>query len=309
MSTSSSAHIARASVEAGLELTWAQWSALGSLAHSRRGSASSMVDPEALILFSLYLAQHESRLLDQVGWWAESGSRLTSIKRMKSICARVPIWKKGLGSFARMALDSGDKRWQVHAVGGAGPTYRRGKGPPRPSLVSGATVWLRLRTAFGVSAKADVLAFLLGIHGSKVVVREIADATAYTATAVRMAADDLARGRFIRRIDQKPAQYYVPPAPWADLLQMDALPEWRFWVDTFAFMSEVAEWAQSVGQQEEPRLRVVASRARDLVDKHMAVMHLESLPIRDPRGLRGQAVLGVLQEMVDTTAAWARDHV
>jgi hypothetical protein len=307
MSTSSSVQIARIAAEAGLELTWAQWSALGSLATSRRRPAIALVDPEALILFSLHLAPLEARLLDQVGWWAEVGSELTSVKRMKSIVARIPIWESGLKSFATLALEAGDKRWRAHAAG-EGVDYRRGKGPPQLSLAARSTVWLRLRAGFGVGAKADVLAFLLGIRGSRVVVREIADACGYSAPTIKAAADDLARSRFIRRLEHRPAEYYAPPGPWAEILEVDVLPEWRFWVATFAFLTAAADWAGSV-ERGDLDGRLAASGARDLIDRHMAVMHLESLPARDPRGLKGDAVVGVLHEMVRSTAEWARCNV
>ena len=90
-------------------------------------------------------------LIDLVGWWAESGSDLTSVKRMKSLSARFPIWEPSLRAFATMALQAGDRRWQSHADPGL-VEWRPGKGPPSPSLAADSTLWLRLRAAFGIRA-------------------------------------------------------------------------------------------------------------------------------------------------------------
>ena len=68
--------------EATAEAAWAQWSAIFTVAASRR-PARAIVDPEALLLISLLLRDHEPRLWSAVVLWAQVGARLLSVQRAK----------------------------------------------------------------------------------------------------------------------------------------------------------------------------------------------------------------------------------
>ena len=323
MSLPRSRRIAKTAIDCGLEIAWAQWSALGSLASSRDARRSrSLVDPEALILISFHVLSLERRLEDLLAWWASVGSALVSVKRLKSLSERFPGKIQGFFSFASMAFERGDRRWRTHANLDRDRIYREGKGPSDLSLAAPSALWLRLRSALGVGAKADVLAFLLGIHGARASAREMSDATGYTTTAVRAAADELAKGRLIRSTSRRPVEYFAPPRPWADLLELEVptglrdaavqsplrdLPVWHSWAAIFVFLAEVDDWAQRVEAQDLGE-RVVASRARDLVERHMSTMHRESIRVPEPRGFHGTDALWVLEEMVAITAEWAREN-
>ncbi len=70
--------------EAAVTVAWRQWAALGSMASSGK-RARSMVDPEALILLSLALRDHERRLSDVIHQWVVHGVRLLSVQRTKNL--------------------------------------------------------------------------------------------------------------------------------------------------------------------------------------------------------------------------------
>ena len=75
----------------GVSACRSQWVAMGAGANpSSEGRARSIVDLEALVLLSLYHREHERRLADLVVWWARTGSRLTSVKRLLTIARRFP---------------------------------------------------------------------------------------------------------------------------------------------------------------------------------------------------------------------------
>ena len=110
-------------------------------------------------------------------------------------------------------------------------------------------------------------AFLLGMGGSWVSVSVISEATGYSGTAIRAAVRDMALGRLIRETENRPARYFVPAKPWAELLEISpyasphrddlAMPPWRFWSDIFGFLLSVVDWSErAIGS--EGALEVVA---------------------------------------------------
>ena len=68
-------------------------------------------------------------------------------------------------------------------------------------LVEPATLLLRLRLGLGVGVKAEVLGFLVARDGEWANVKALAAACECTVRAVRRAADELARARFIQADD------------------------------------------------------------------------------------------------------------
>src|SRR5258705_2182483 len=111
---------------------------------------------------SLALLGDERRLGDAVSWWAHAASRLVSVQRLRTMARRGPAGAQAhVERFAATATEAGDRRWQ-HLVAGAAPLpLRRAKGLEHPQLAEPAALMPRLRAAFGVGAKADVLLFLL----------------------------------------------------------------------------------------------------------------------------------------------------
>ena len=154
-------------------------------------------------------------------WWASVGSRLTSVQRIRTLAKNFPEdVRHSLGRYASLAAAAGDRRWKrLAAEEVPGPRGRALKGPDVLNLAEASTLMLRLRAAFGVGSKADALAFLLGMGGSWVSVSVISEATGYSGTAIRAAARDMVLGRLIRETENRPARYFVPVKPWADLLE------------------------------------------------------------------------------------------
>lgn len=238
-----------------LTVAWQQWRALGAGAAGGRASegerprglggqgrrrlphtlADTLVDPEALVLVSLLLVDHERRLGDLLHDWGTRNSDLLSIQRMKNLEATYPEPVRGLLSqrlawFAAVARDEGkDLRWRSLAQGWSGPSagdpgesaesqnetsaeassHKRMYGAHAPRnaptkmraararLVARSTLMLRLRLGLGVGVKADLVTFLLARAEEWATVRDIADATGYTVAAVRRAAEDMAEARLI----------------------------------------------------------------------------------------------------------------
>ena len=313
--------IRSAVVQAGLKVCWAQWSALGSYAAPvRTGRPISIVDPEALILLSLGFEKEERRLGDMLFWWSSVGSRLTSVQRIRTLAKDFPEdVQQSLGRFASLATAAGDRRWKRMAAEEVPEPRDRGlKGPDVLNLAEASTLMLRLRAAFGVGSKADALAFLLGVGGSWSSVSVISEATGYSGTAIRAAARDMALGRLIRETEDRPALYFVPPKPWAELLEIQsygsphqgdrAMPPWRFWPELFGFLLRVADWAErAMGSK--AGLEVVASRARDVVLDCARTFDLNGIRVPDPRRYRGPEFLFGLRDTVRALGEWLEEEV
>ncbi|MGH7644650.1 MAG: hypothetical protein ACREMR_03595 [Gemmatimonadales bacterium] len=268
MSTPSVARAIAQLREATADAAWAQWSAIFTLAASRR-PARSIVDPESLLLISLALRDHEPRLWSAAVLWAQFGVRLLSVQRAKNLALRFPAAvRERLAEFAQLAMaDGGDQRWRSLASHTALRTKR--KGPARtaaPRLEGGAALMLRLRLGLGVGIKPDVLACLIGHAGGAMPVVLIARATAYQGRAVRRALEQLVASGFIESRPTTPVSYRVDNAKWAGLLEFVSKepPAWRAWAGTYAFIAALDEWSRSLPQSE----LVLASEARDRVAEY-----------------------------------------
>jgi len=307
--------IERLAGASAVEACWAQWGALGSPASSSGGPhAKAIIDIEALILLSLHLLERERRLLDLVAWWARVGSRLTSVQRVQAVAERFPPdgGQRALGLFARLATDTGDRRWSRHVDPATAIPSTREKGPDEPSLLEASTLWLRLRAGFGVGAKADTLAYLLGLRGAWASIRLISFATGYSSVTSRGAASEMALARFVRETSERPAEYSAPVEAWARVLSVPEAaepPRWHFWSEVFAFLAGAIAWSASVGLPDAPGHHVLASRARDLLEKHHRAFELTRLSVPSPERHRGLEAVDGLLETTRVVSEWVEQNV
>src|SRR5689334_16645943 len=79
----------RALQKALLDAVWRHWAELGASASAQSG-ARSVVDPEALILASLCLLDHEPRLNDLMIHWSILNSSFLSVQRLKNLASKFP---------------------------------------------------------------------------------------------------------------------------------------------------------------------------------------------------------------------------
>jgi len=297
--------------EATVKIVWAQWTAVGALTSPGR-RAHSIVDPEALVLISLALRDRERRLWDILGWWAVEGTSLLSVQRMRNLAQAYPgDIDAALPEFAHLAREKGgDHRWKSLEP-------RKPSRSPRPEklrqgpaeLIEPATLLLRLRSGFGVGVKADVLAFLIGVRGSFVTVRDVARAVGYTTRAVRQALDELGRARLIRTMRGHPVEHAVAGAAWLRLLEIEGDgPEWRYWQGVFAFVAEALALGEKL-REKAPSDYVVASELRRLVKEHESAFRWNRIEIPDPERYPGEAYLDAFDRMARQLEGWMVEHV
>lgn len=325
------AEIASRIERCAVAVCWSQWSTLaGEGVPAGQTPVRSIIDPEALVLMSLALRHAERRLDQRLLWWARLGSSLMSLQRMRTLLAAHFEAVRGEAEwFAAQVVAAGDRRWSALAQDHPGTDApRRRKGPTELHLLMPSTLMLRLRAGFGVGAKADLLAFLLGMApiargeavGASVPV--IAKAISYSLPSVRRAAGDMTLARLLDASADRPTQYSLEVAPWRELLRLrdpyraplevrDAAPEldsrdlppWRFWAQMFAFAAACLEWNAVWGR---PSIAPVvrASHARDIAEAHRAVLVRNGIPWTDPRTRPGEQYLAVFHRLVGDVAGW-----
>lgn len=299
--------IAAEACEAAVTVAWRQWAALGSMASSGK-RARSMVDPEALILLSLALRDHEPRLSDVIHQWIVHGVRLLSVQRTKNLASGYsPDARRALAEFAALARrEGGDARWKTKFFGAPDQSLpsRDKKSDMNLDFVEAAALMVRLRRGLGVNVRTDVLAYLLGQRGKWVTVRVMAHALHYTEVAIRRAAGDLAGARLIHAtVDDQPTTYFVEPTAWADVLELGpAPPAWRHWHEIFALIVDLDVWARTSNDQKISDY-AMDTLGRDLVKRHRAAFVRNEIPLSTRQGLPTDP----FDELITRMTSWVVD--
>ena len=255
--------------EAAVQAAWTQWGAMA-FGAAAKAPARAIVDPEALVLATLVLEEHERRLDRLVQMWIGVGSRLLSTGRLASLLRDYPesVTPK-VAAFAAAAAGAGDARWKrLAGKARAKVAARQSVEAVTPDLRQPSTLMLRLRLALGVGIKADALAFLLGRSGVRATVREIASGTGYFERAVRRALDDLVAARFVGIQATSPISYYAQWAKWEQLLGVDqnSAPLWRYWHELYVVVVALDGWGHEADAARWSRY-VAASRLRDVFER------------------------------------------
>jgi hypothetical protein len=291
----SPAAVGRLARKAAIDAAWRQWTALGASggAAPERGT---ILDPEALVLASAVLAAHERRLDDFLLWWAETGAPLLSVQRTRTLLAAMPEGTgEALSAFAASAVAAGDRRWK-RLAGPEGLDARPGKGAERPVLTRPSALVLRLRAGFGVSAKADLVALLLGTD-RPATVRALAEASGYTTVAVRVALGEIALAGFGEPTGASPMAYRAADrSAWSALLGHPP-PPWGYWAEAYAALLAVAAWgdgAEAGGWSG----YVAASKARDVWERHAETFRRPMPDGPSVERVQGEGVLAAFATVV-----------
>lgn len=234
--------------ESMLDVAWRQWSAIGGSAANAR-PVQSIVDPEALVLYTHSAMGRNQRLESILFSWLEVNGELLSVQRMKNLVGLFPAQVASqLPDFARNARNvAAHPRWTALSGGAetapdqlpvALPESRRAVRTP---LRQSCALLLRLRLAMGVGVKADVLSVLIGQKESRSTVKEIVDFTGYTNVAVRGALESLAEAGFVDARPGRPQSYSAPQDRWSALLGISRVPAWQPWAQFYAFGLAIGE--------------------------------------------------------------------
>jgi hypothetical protein len=259
-----------------LDCAWAQWAALTHLAAPiDLHLDTAIVDPEALVLLSLLLWDDERRLRDLMYAFATSHAKLLSVHRIQTLGAEFP--GRGLTRVAEFASWARHPSWKRLATSDTGvsadPLRRKDLGPLR--LAHAPALQLRLRLAFGVGLKTDLLTHLMCRRTERSTLAEIAQALGYTEKNSRIAADDLVDAGFVERDDYSARTTYRflsggglfggarnhedPQSAAVDV------PQWYPWYAIFPFLAHLYDFCRRADDSAWSTV-VVDSKARDFLE-------------------------------------------
>lgn len=269
-----------------LDFLWRQWAELG-VAGSVRFVDNWMVDPEALLLFTMEVGRYDPRLFDEVVDWTVRNQRWISLQRLRNLSES---WdqgsaKRGMVAFARL-LNSLEKRnrWlaisqmDVPAPSEPVPFFLACDGNPVPVLGEADTIFaeigftkpatavrglslgipmdsrpgfiVRLRSLFGLGPRAEVVAYLSTHAGGSA--SEIARAIWYSRPPVQEILNDFVEGDFVlvgRRRSQK--VYSLNMDVWRRILQTGGpLPMWVEWPALFRSLVDLLVFFAGVENHE-----------------------------------------------------------
>lgn len=143
-----------------VDLAWSLWTELG-VAGVHRAHQQFMISPEELILVTARLQGSDPRLVEEALDWCSRYHHFISVSRLKTLAKS---WGKvtidAFSMFSATLNRISRAHWPVltHAV----PLKCQPSGKSKaPRFEQPALLLFRLRSLFGVSARADVIAFYL----------------------------------------------------------------------------------------------------------------------------------------------------
>jgi hypothetical protein len=297
--------------QAALDAAWSQWHALGGQVGGRFTLPRAIVDPEALLLFSCALRDDEPRLWDLVGGLLAATPSLLSVQRTRNLAAHYPERvREVLAEAAAIATTDGkDARWKPLAAGAPGRQYRAGKvDQPARRIGEPAALVLRLRLAFGVHARSDLLAFLLAVAPASATAREVAEATGYGPMPARRALEAMATARVVSAAGSRPERYHADIERWAALLGEAPVPVWRYWQLLFVFLAAALPSARETNDAARS-VYLRSSDQRRLVLEHRAAFARNRIAVPEPSDYPGEKYLAGYEGTLRAVAEWLEASV
>lgn len=254
-----------------LERAWMQWAALGVDATVDHDHA--VVDPEALIALTAELGDADARLRDLSTDWCVDLGRYVNGSRLKAVVRELGTPGDAIGEYVATVAAAGGPAWPMATT--PRPTYiHRGKAR-LDTATSRPRLRIRLRAAFGVNARADILAALLAASPAGLNAADLARTTRFTKPSVAAALDALLLAGLVT------AQPVANERRFAVVPKVPILPGLRppveqvDWVATFSVALEVLRFHSRDGMSTTVR----AIEARRLVASLVGPMSTAGMPM------------------------------
>lgn len=251
-------------IEAILDWLWRSWNSFGVAGYGGNARTDRVIDPESLILASTQWARYDARLFDEMLDWLSLHGSLINLQRLRN------LHRTGLGDTAVLAAladvlqeRSQQSKWKVlvghrdsqpklapfflrldekpAAWGKPDPIFaahgfHRGRLELRqlsqaPSPHAAPNLWLKLRSFFGTTTRAEIMLQLL--TGEPATAGEIARRSGFTARSVLVTLREMALSGHL----------YEPPRPARTRTQRGQPPTARTRGPSLAYALRNEEWS------------------------------------------------------------------
>ncbi len=255
-----------------LAFLWGEWARLGVAGYETDKRPPQVIDPEALLLFSLTAARYDARLFDEILDWLTANSRYVNIQRLTNLMRRYRFGcARQLAAVAERLAQGEEKiKWRKLAAltseGEPEPLFRFRTGeempipgekdpvflrhgllrnPVRLRGLSGlfpshgvAPLILRLRAFMGVSSRCEVLCLLAASAAHPA---EMARKTDYSARGMQETLTEMERSGLISSVVEGKTRLFRLESAVADgLLRPMGLPvRWVWWSPLFSAVEQV----------------------------------------------------------------------
>ncbi len=256
-------------------LLWRQWTALG-VAGAGAKAEDRVVDPEALLLFTLEAARTEPRLFDEVLDWLFVNGAWIDVQRLRNLLSsdrgasvrliltvgkllarqeRSAKWTRLASAKAPLpreperlflppaaigsAPDRGPDPTFLPAGSARGPIHARGLSVPVPILAP-SSLRFRLRAFLGIGIRAEIVLYLFSkgeAHAS-----DVAGAIGYSVPGVQQALREMSQSELVRgRRQGHERRYSLETDRWASFLGI-APTRWVGWPALFRGLAQVLRY-------------------------------------------------------------------
>jgi len=247
-----------------------QWAQMGVFVATDRRDPWAQ-DPEALLVFTLEVGRADPRLFDEVLDWLRANGDLVSARRLSHLSQHDPVrpivdaaveWAAANGSTLRRGSGTLEPKSEPVRLfrqpgvpgredsiflshGFVKPvTTPSGKSTP-PDLGRPINLAFRLRRHFGVSARAEIVRFLLTTGVPNATALAISAAAASSKRNVSDALAELSAAGDVERFwVGNEARYGINRERWAGFLGLDplAIPAHRDWPQLLRALAELSRW-------------------------------------------------------------------
>jgi hypothetical protein len=250
-------------VDLALELSWSLWAELGVSGWKRNHDAVA-IDLEPLVIASSVLGRLDARLLGESLDWSVANPRFVSAVRLRNL---LPTFDrsttKAFGNFAATVRKHRTASWpgEGRALRWS-PTGRSSV----PILTRPALVQLRLRAIFGVSARAEIIKWMLPQPNRPFGIAELAMFTSYGKDNLADALDMMTLAGVVTRnvmTTAGNAQVFTLSAASRIEELLGEIPspnDYPYWAARFRVVLELVDFAHSA--PEDPTVRAAEIQRR-----------------------------------------------
>ena len=264
-----------------LTLLWRQWTQLG-VAGAVNSKDDLVLDPEALLIFSAHFARYDQRLYDLVIDWLQCNGESINLPRLKALLKRFTnADRKSLGF---IAASVNLKKWQPLAKSllpkntGVETIFFGNEFVPKPDETAlrygfkrnqyvqsnkvmpfaskgNASLLLRLRGAFGMSARAEAVLAMLNKEFCRI--QDVADAGGFSWKSASDVLDELCTSGIAVTLDKskRGRSYFLKDSNTMHKLFEIETVKFPDWLTIFEMLSVVWECISN------PRLAEVSEKS------------------------------------------------